>query len=51
MIQSKDNHVKLGTQRMRPLYSTDWILNLEHFSLMPVDLGEFTPAEDLTHNT
>lgn len=51
MIQSKGNYVKLSTQRMRPLSTTDWILNLGHRSLKPVDLWEFTLAEDLTHNT
>lgn len=36
---------------MKPLSTTDCILYLGHLSLKPVDLWEFTLAEDLTHNT
>lgn len=51
MIQSKGNHVELSTQRVRPLSTTDWILNLGHLSLKPEDLWESTLAGDLIHNT
>lgn len=48
MIQFKGRRVKLSTQRLRPLYTMDWILK----TFLPQANGalKITLAEDLTHN-